>query len=117
MSLKHDLAHRVVSRIHEPAAAQAAREHFQRVVQRKEVPEDIAEIEVVLAGRAVVKLFEVLVEAKLAPSKSEARRLVQQGAVSVDRERVDDPTRGFESGSVLIQVGKRRFARVVIRPC
>ena len=54
----------------------------------------------------------MLVEAKLAPSKSEARRLVKQGAVSIDRERVTDPMKVLKLEDVLIQVGKRRFARV-----
>jgi tyrosyl-tRNA synthetase len=85
------------------------------VVQRKEIPSDIPGIDLELADRDSIKLFEVLVEAGLAPSKSEARRLVQQGAVSIDGERLSDPTRVLEPGEMLIQVGKRRFARVQIR--
>jgi tyrosyl-tRNA synthetase len=114
MALKHHLAHQVVSRIHGNESAAAARAHFERVVQRKELPDDLPEVDLSLAGRDAVKLFELLVEASLASSKSEARRLVQQGAVSVDRERCEDPTRPLESGNWLIQVGKRRFARVRI---
>ncbi len=116
MTLKHGLAHRIVARIHDQAAAESAEANFQRVVQRKEIPEDIPAIGLVLGDRTALKLFEMLVEAKLAPSKSEARRLVQQGAVSVDKERQEDPTQTFEPGEVLVQVGKRRFARVQIRP-
>ena len=56
----------------------------------------------------------MLVEAGLASSKSEARRLVQQGGVSVDREKQSDPTTLFQVGSQLIQVGKRRYAKVVV---
>jgi tyrosyl-tRNA synthetase len=115
MALKHDLAHRIVSRLHSSEAADAARARFRRVVQRKEVPEDLPEVELSLGGRAGMKLFELLVEASLAPSKSEARRLVQQGAVSVDRQRRDDPTELLEAGSWLVQVGKRRFAQVCLR--
>jgi tyrosyl-tRNA synthetase len=69
-----------------------------------------------MGGRGRLKLFELLVEAKLAPSKSEARRLVKQGAVRIDRERVMDPMEALEVGEVLVQVGKRRFARVKIEP-
>ncbi len=115
MALKHDLSGRVVARIHGEEAAESARAHFQRVVQRKEIPDDIPVVEIGLGDRGAIKLFEVLVEANLAPSKSEARRLVQQGAVSVDRERSEDPTRVLEKGEMLIQVGKRRFARIRIR--
>lgn len=115
MALKHDLSGRIVARIHGEEAAEGARAHFQRVVQRKEVPTDIPTVDLELGDRTGVKLFELLVEAGLAPSKSEARRLVQQGAVSVDRERLSDPTCVLEPGEKLIQVGKRRFARVQIR--
>ena len=115
MALKHDLSQRIVSRIHGQEAAESARAHFRRVVQRKEMPSDIPGVELALGDRASIKLFEVLVEAGLAPSKSEARRLVQQGAVSVDGERQSDPTFVLEPGEMLIQVGNRRFARVQIQ--
>jgi len=114
MALKHDLAHSVVSRIHGAASADAARDQFQRVVQRKEMPDEIPEVAVALDGRGGVKVFELLVEAGLASSKSEARRLAQQGGVSIDQERVGDPTALVEAGDRIVQVGKRRFARVRI---
>lgn len=114
MTLKHDLSRRIVSRIHGNQAGESAQAHFERVVQRKEIPDDIPVIEIPLGERDAVKLFEVLVEADLAPSKSEARRLVQQGAVSVDRLRMEDATHALSTGECLIQVGKRRFARVRI---
>jgi tyrosyl-tRNA synthetase len=115
MALKHDLSQRIVTRIQGDEAAEGARAHFQRVVQRKEIPTDIPDVDLALGGRSTIKLFEVVAEAGLAPSKSEARRLVKQGAVSVDGERLSDPTSVFEPGELLIQVGKRRFARVQIR--
>jgi tyrosyl-tRNA synthetase len=111
MALKHDLAGRIVTRIHDAAAAGAAAETFRRVVQRKEVPDEMPLVELEQGG---LKLFELLVEADLAPSRSEARRLVQQGAVSLDGERQKDPTRALEAGECVVQVGKRRFARVRI---
>ena len=112
MRLKHDLAYRLVTRIHDEAGAQQAQEHFRRVVQGKELPKDIPEVSLSLDSASGSRLFEVLVDAQLAPSKSEARRLVQQGAVSIDRKRCTDPTRVLEAGQFLIQVGKRRLARV-----
>ncbi len=114
MALKQALAARVVERIYDEEAAKAAQAHFQKIVQRKEVPDDVPIVEIRLDGRVALRLFEVLAEAKLAPSKTEARRLVQQGAVSVDRERMKDPTGEVRVGEKLIQVGKRRFARVRI---
>ena len=112
MSRKHDLAHAIVSRVHGSDAADAGREHFRRVVQRKEIPDDINIVSLTLGGAEAGKICDLLVEAKLAPSKSEARRLVQQGAVSVDRDRIEDPTKLLSPGEYLIQVGKRRFARI-----
>jgi tyrosyl-tRNA synthetase len=115
MGLKHALSLRIVARIHGEAAAESARAHFQRVVQRKEIPTDIPNVVVPLGERSGLKLFEVLVEAELAQSKTEARRLVQQGAVSLEGERQSDPTVVLEAGEIMIQVGKRRFARVELR--
>ncbi len=114
MSLKHELAHHIVSRVHDERNADSAREQFRRVVQRKEAPQDIPTLAISLSDRPAIKLFELLVEAELAASKSEARRLVQQGGVSVDRQRIEDPTTLIEAGKRLVQVGKRRFATIVI---
>ena len=114
MALKHELANNIVARVHDAAVAEEAGEQFRRVVQRKEVPDHVPEITLALAGRPGLKLVEMLVEAGLASSKSEARRLVQQGGVSVDREKQSDPTTLFEVGSQLVQVGKRRYAKVVV---
>jgi tyrosyl-tRNA synthetase len=112
MARKHELAHAIVSRIHGSQGADGAADHFRRVVQRKELPDDIPEVSLSAGDSGGLKLVDILVLADLAPSKSEARRLVQQGAVSVDQERVGDPVTAYSAGNHLIQVGKRRFARV-----
>lgn len=114
MALKHDLAHRIVSRLRGAKSADEARDHFRRVVQRKEQPKDIPIVEVAREGRAELRLFEVLVEADLAPSRAEARRLVDQGAVSVDGQRASEAGMLMGAGERVVQVGKRRFARVRI---
>ena len=114
MSLKHDLARSIVSRMQGDAAAASAAETFRRVVQNKEVPDDIPVIEISLGSRGDLKIAEVLVEAELAKSKSEARRLVEQGGVSIDRVRVEDPGTVILKGEYLVQVGKRRFATVLV---
>ena len=115
MDIKHDLAHAIVARVHDESAAQAARASFRRVVQRKEVPDDVPEVAVELGDREGLRLVELLVEAGLAPSKSEARRLVQQGGVRLDQQKRADPNETVPAGALLVQVGKRRFARVTIR--
>lgn len=111
MSLKHELAHRVVTRLCGPTNADQARDHFRRVVQRKEQPTDIPLLELAVGEK---RLIELLVDAKLAPSRGEARRLVEQGAVTLDGARAADGSMMVCLGEHVLQVGKRRFARVRI---
>jgi tyrosyl-tRNA synthetase len=115
LALKHELAFRLVARFHGPDAARAAREGFRRVVQGGEVPDDVPEVRLV-AGPGDIGILAILVQAGLARTNSEARRLIGERAVSVDGRKLADPTErhGAGSGPHLIQVGKRRFARVWI---
>ena len=104
-------AERLVARCHDGGAASEAAAHFRRVVQRKELPDEVPEVSLVAGpeGMAVLALIAEVMKV----SKREARRLVSQGAVRLDQERVSDPDLQIASGSVvLLQVGKRRFARV-----
>jgi len=110
MEAKLVLAGLLVARLHGATAADGAAEHFRRVVQRKEVPEEIAETALCLAGAADVGLLEALEKLELIASRSDGRRLVTQGAVQIDGVRVEDATRRLGEGSYLLRVGKRRFA-------
>jgi tyrosyl-tRNA synthetase len=116
LGLKHTLAARVVARQYGAEASEAAEAHFRRVVQRKQVPEEVPERHLTLSGASTLGLLELLERLELVDSRSDGRRLVAQGAVRVDDERVADPTQRFEAGRYLIQVGKRRFARVHVEP-
>jgi len=116
LAVKHELALRIVARFHGDDAARAARGHFERVVQRKEVPEDVPEARLPVGDSGGRGLLEVLEALGMASSRSEARRLVAQNAVSLDGERVEDATRVLERGSYLIQVGRRRFVRLMLGP-
>lgn len=114
LALKHDIARRLVSRFCGTDRADAAREHFRSVVQRKRVPDDIPEVTVARRPDGL-GLLEMIVQAGLSKSNSEARRLVTQGAVRLDGVSQSDPTARVEGGGpLLLQVGKRRFARVTI---
>ena len=113
LGLKQQLAACLVARCHGREAALGAAEHFRRVVQRKQVPEDVPEIGVA-AGPDGAGLLTVMVQAGLARSNSEARRLVSQGAVELDGERQSDPALQLAPGAYLLKVGKRRFARLRI---
>jgi tyrosyl-tRNA synthetase len=115
MAFKQTLAERLVARFHGDAAATAAAGHFRRVVQEKSAPEEIPELRVT-GGADGAGLLETLASAGLAPSNSEARRLVTQGAVSIDGEKVGDPKlRLATGGPYLIKVGKRRYARIEVQ--
>jgi tyrosyl-tRNA synthetase len=106
---------RVIDDFHGEDAAQAAREEFERIFQQHGLPDEIAEHTFASEGGRVF-LPELLTAIGMASSKSEANRLLKQGAVSVDGEKVGRSTLEVtvEPGeSRLLKVGKRRFARVL----
>ena len=108
--VKQELARHLVTQFHSEAAAWEAEAEFEAVFSGGGVPEDVPEKE--LAGTWT--LTKLLTAAELAPSNGEARRLIQQGAVSIDGRREDDPFLELtpRSEPYLFKVGKRRFARV-----
>src|SRR5690606_31067040 len=116
---KRELAARVVAQYHGDAAAGRAAEHFDLVHRQRGVPENVPEY-VLRAddpelgsegGR--VWLPRLMVRVGLAPSTSQAVRLIEQGAVSLDGERVEGREAGVPiAGEHLLQRGKRHFARV-----
>jgi tyrosyl-tRNA synthetase len=111
MESKLALARFVVARSHGEAAAAAAQEHFDRVVRHRESPEDLPDV--LLPEGDPVHLPVLLVESFGVGSRSEARRLISQGGVNLDGEPVtvlDLPRERLRGG--LLQVGKRRFARL-----
>ena len=104
------LARRVVARFHGDAAAAAASAEFARVFSQKELP---AEMPVVAAPENPIGILTLIVAAGLAGSNSEARRLVQQGAVRLDERKITDPAERLElSGEAVLRCGRRGFARV-----
>ncbi len=109
------LAREIVRMYHGEEAAKAAAGEFDRIFSKKELPDEMPEVRflpgTVPEGR--IWIVKLVAEAKLSASNSETRRLVSQGAVSVDAEVVSDPEAKvvLKDGSVL-RVGKRRFARI-----
>ena len=106
------LAMEIVERFHGAEAARAAEAHFEQVHARRETPEDVVEVALSLGGQASLPLAAALADAKLATSRSEARRLVAQGGVTVNGERATDPQAPLGAGEYLVKVGKRHFARL-----
>jgi tyrosyl-tRNA synthetase len=110
--LKVELAKRIITDFHSITDAQAAHEGFDRVFKRKEAPDGIEECSV---AAGMWKLTRLLVETRLVPSMAEARRLIEQGGVRVNEERITNLHLELEVNikqTTLIQVGKRRFLRV-----
>jgi tyrosyl-tRNA synthetase len=110
--VKVELAKRIVADFYSETEASKAEEEFNSRFRDKQTPEDIEE-RTLAAGP--LKMPRLLVELQLAPSMAEARRLIEQGGVSVDGERrtqTDAEVSLTSDRSFLIQVGKRRFVRV-----
>lgn len=112
--IKFELAKELVSRFHGDAAGRRAQEAFVARFQHGALPEDIPEVEVHTAG-AGLPIANLLRDAGLASSTSEAMRLIGQGAVRLDGERVEDPRLLCAAGEARVyQIGKRRVARVTV---
>ncbi|PYN24579.1 MAG: tyrosine--tRNA ligase [Candidatus Rokuibacteriota bacterium] len=126
MDAKKRLARTIAAQYHGDRAAVEAEEHFARVHQHRDLPDEIETARVPGDGRAIAgpvlpprgapwPVWLVLKEAGLVPSTSEARRMIQQGAVEIDRRRVVSAEETLAPGrGYLIQVGKRRFKRVLL---
>ena len=113
---KGELAREIVARYHGAEAARLAEEQFEQVHARRELPDEIEEKEVAReAGAESVPLAKTLAQLGLASSGSEARRLIGQGGVSVEGERVSDANAKLAAGVHLLKVGKRKFIRVTVK--
>jgi tyrosyl-tRNA synthetase len=111
---KFELGEELVARFHGHAAARSAREAFVARFQKGAMPEDIPDLEVESVD-GCIGLAALLKAAGLTPSTSEALRMLKQGAVRIDGERVADRSLELTAGSTHVyQVGKRRFARVTV---
>ena len=105
--IKMRLAREIVAMYHSPAEAEKAEQNFVQVFQQKEKPEEILEIKVNSKN-----IIDVLVETKLASSKSEARRLIEQKGIKVNDALVEDVGFVVSNGAV-IQKGKRHFVKII----
>lgn len=108
---KVKLASDVVRQVYSESDAKNAQEEFERVFKNKENPEDMAEVKI---SDTKLKLIDLISKTKLAPSNSQARRLIQQGAAKIDNQKSQDPDKEIEIKSgMVIQVGKRRFCKII----
>ena len=111
--IKVMLAQEFVTRFHGQKAAADALADFESRFRKNEIPDDIPEVRVAVGEGMPV--FKVIQEAGLTGTTSEASRMIEQGAVKLDGERIEDRTRLLLAGNrVILQVGKRKFAAVVL---
>lgn len=111
--VKFLLAEEIVARFHSEEAGQLAREHFVAQFQKGQIPDDIPEFTMTLGeGLAIAHVIKA---ASLTASTSDAIRMVEQGAVRLDGEKVVDKNlRLTEKKTFILQVGKRRFAKITL---
>jgi tyrosyl-tRNA synthetase len=113
---KHALAWHIVSMYHGADAASAARQHFERTIIHKEVPDDLVEVRPRPSVGTQVALTDLMRQTGLVSSHSEARRFITQHAVSIDGQKITDPHSLIDLATrapFVLKIGKRRFARIV----
>ena len=110
MEAKKRLAMEIVARFHDQNAAKAAREEFEQVFSKKDLPDDIKEFNF-NEGASLVKIMK---EINFAQSNTDAKRLIQQGGVYLNNERVGAINHSLEKGEFILKVGKRKFAKLLV---
>ena len=112
--IKFKLAEEIIERFHDKKAAATAKTDFIQRFQKGAMPDDIPEKEL-LAVDGKLAIGNLLKETGLVDSTSEAMRMIKQGAVKIDGNKVEDPKLIISKGtSAVFQVGKRKFAKVTI---
>lgn len=108
------LAKEIIARYHDEAAAEAAHEDFTQRFSKNAIPDDMPEVELALEGEGLA-IANLLKDADLVATTSEALRMIKQGAVKVDGEKLDDGKALIGAGTAVYQVCKRKFARVTVK--
>ncbi|MCS3458075.1 tyrosine--tRNA ligase [Aeromonas sp. BIGb0445] len=108
------LAKEIIARYHDEAAAEAAHEDFTQRFSKNAIPDEMPEVELALEGDGLA-IANLLKGAGLVETTSEALRMIKQGAVKVDGDKLDDGKALIAAGTAVYQVGKRKFARVTVK--
>ncbi|MBB6448137.1 tyrosyl-tRNA synthetase [Geomicrobium halophilum] len=110
---KQALGRKFVSMYHGEEAADEAQRYFQTVFQKRALPEDIPEVE--WKGEATASIIDLLVELGMQPSKGEARKMIKNGGVKINEEKVSDiKTEVTIEDGMIVQVGKRKFTKLSV---
>ena len=111
-NIKLDLATTIVKTFHSSEEAQKAKKNFINVFSKKAIPNDIPEVHI--TTNDPLNLINFICDQQLAPSKKEARRLLEQGAISINDERIANPSHEFTpENNTIIKVGKRKFLKII----
>ena len=114
ISAKKELARQIVKELHGKKEAEDAENNFEKTVQKKEAPE---KMKIHVLKNSEEKLVDILVETKLASSKSDAQRLVEQKGVSIDGAKATNPNEVIKlKNEKIIKVGKHRFVKIKSAP-
>ncbi len=108
LQAKKQLAHQIVLELHSQPAADSAQKHFESTVQAGGLPDEVATVKVNSKN-----IVDVLVESGLTSSKSEARRLIDQGGVKVNNEKVATMNYELSTNNSIISVGNRKFVKIL----
>ena len=108
---KENLALEITTRFYNEELATLAKEEFNSVFKAKNIPTDMAEFEM----EEGIWICQALLDAGLEPSTSQARRDIKQNAVSIDQEKISDDKLNLSTGEYILQVGKKRFAKVKVK--
>jgi len=108
------LGQEIVARFHSPRAADQALRDFEARFRQGEAPAQMPHFTFALQGKAGIAVSALLKQAGLAPSGSEAIRAIEQGGVRIDGQRVEDRSLVLTTGTYVLQLGKRRWARVTL---
>ena len=116
MLIKKKLAFRIISELHGKKKANSAQENFENTVQGNQLPPSIPTISLLRSFVSTASVLEVLIKSNTASSKSEAKRVIEQGGVRVNKKIISDPNEPFalyvKNGEAIIQKGKTTFIKI-----
>lgn len=111
MAIKKTLAHKIVTELHNKKAADQAQDYFEKTVQQKEAPTNIQVY--LYTGEKEKNISDLLVEIGLTSSRSEAKRLIEQGGIEIDEKRIENTSQQIEiKNRMIIKAGKRKFVKI-----
>ncbi|MEA3352732.1 MAG: tyrosine--tRNA ligase [Campylobacterota bacterium] len=108
--VKEMLAVELVDRFHGQDSGETAQKEFEKIFAKKDIPTDMPEFNIEEGSW----ICQVLVDAKLEPSTSQARRDIKQGAVKLDQQKIEDDKMELNKGEFILQKGKKNFAKIIV---